>query len=170
MINFVRFETENLSQSATNLIQKQHSFESVLTWVLASWMASSKHNWVEVVVSKLSSLVTFQIWVVAKHSSVRIPFSDSWAVRNYSFLSMGPHFRSEAFGYWQAQFWVGLGGRVNSILANGLIPKKIWSIGFLCDGTDTAKDRISVEKSDSVINWFINFTIVLGHKFSRVLG
>ena len=97
MINLVALQTENFTKSTPNLVKEHHGFESILARVRIVVLASGYYDWVKIIMTKFSCIVTWDVWVVTKHSSIRVPFSHCWAVCCDSLLWMSPNLWAEAF-------------------------------------------------------------------------
>jgi hypothetical protein len=70
MVNLISFETEDLCKPSSNLIQTQHTSHSIHSIELGVIQASSHDYRVEVIMTKLSSLMPWETRVVPKHSSI----------------------------------------------------------------------------------------------------
>ena len=92
MINLIRFETEDFTEPATDLIEEDHAFEGVLTIVLGIVLASGNYDRVEIVVAKFTGIMALDGRVVPEDGSVGVPLSDGRTICHNSFLSVSPHF------------------------------------------------------------------------------
>lgn len=134
VINFVSLQRENFCQSSSNLIQTQHSFQCLISCDLRVIQWSSNHNWIKVIMSKLSSLMSFFWRVIAEHSSIWIPLSDcGWICGN------GLLYRDELLGSKHFSYVFSFESRVRNITFEQLrldsLPKPPlwaeWELGSL---------------------------------------
>lgn len=103
MIYLVGLQREDFAKSSSDLVQKYHGFESILSGVLLSILASSDNHWVVIIVTEFTSIVTWYVGVVSKHSTVGVPLSDSRAVGSNGFLSMRPDLGAKTFGHYDVR-------------------------------------------------------------------
>merc|ERR1719329_518256 len=67
MINLVALQTENLSQTSSDLINSDHGEQRLLAIDVSSDLCRCNHHRVKIIVSKLTSCMSWNAWVVTKH-------------------------------------------------------------------------------------------------------
>lgn len=167
MVNFIGFQRKNFCQSSSDLIQKNHAFQCILTWVLLIVLTCRYNHWIIIVMPELPRIMTLSSLIKPEYRAIWVPFSDCWAVGNYCFFSMGPDFRSNTL--WMVIVVCPFLVWVYWVLVDCFVSKNIGGISFQSDCWNTTDDGVSMKQIDSFVNFLIYSLIVHLHKVYRVL-
>ena len=58
----------------------------------------------------------------------------------------------------------------DTVVLDSFLAQKIWGVGFLRDGTYTAKHRIGMKEPHSIVYCLVDATVVLSHEVGSVFG
>mmetsp|Transcript_12105 Transcript_12105/g.25331 ORF Transcript_12105/g.25331 Transcript_12105/m.25331 type:complete len:285 (+) Transcript_12105:733-1587(+) len=81
VVDFVALQAEDLCKASADFIQGDHGQQSLFAIYLPSHLCCCHDHWIEVVVPKLTCIMSRNAWVESKDSAVGVPFSDCGGVR-----------------------------------------------------------------------------------------
>jgi hypothetical protein len=162
VIDSVVLESKHFSESSSDFVTEKHRLESEGTVDVLVLVGSSDRNWVEIVVSEFSGLVSLNSISVSENGSVGIPFSDSGGVGADGLLSQSQRLGSEASG---VSLFSGVESGALDLVLESFVLEHGWGVGSHGQSRDSAKNGVSVEKLGSLeglLGWVTVLEEVLG--------
>jgi hypothetical protein len=98
VVNPVGLEGENFCESTSDLIREKHGLKDHSSVDVLVLVSSSYRDWVEIVVSELSSLVTFNTISKSEDCSIGVPFSHSRRIGTNGFFGWHEGLGAETSG------------------------------------------------------------------------
>jgi len=98
MVDFVSLEGENFAKSSSDFVLQNHSFQSHLSINIFILMGSSDNCGIEIIMSKFSSCVSWNVSVISENGTIAVPFSNSRGIGEDCLFDWNLFFRTDASG------------------------------------------------------------------------